>query len=76
MVSPALTRARIGRDWKRRGNQKGRFVQNFKRHSKQWGGESVRMESVAEFALGVEAGDFFYLLILKRVTCISILIPP
>lgn len=56
MVSSAFTHGE-GVDVK--GQAKGRFVQNFKRQSKQWGGVSVKLESATEFALAVEAGDNF-----------------
>lgn len=38
---------------------KGRFVQNFKRHSKQLNKRGARMESAAEFAVDMEERDQF-----------------
>lgn len=46
--------------WQEKGaERKGRLVINFSRQSKHWPKGSMRMESMTEFAMQVEEGDYF-----------------
>lgn len=54
MISSAFTVWQEGEE-----GRKGRFVVNLAKQSKHWRKGSVRMESLSEFATGIQKGDHF-----------------